>query len=96
MLNFDFLEKCLGIVFPPHFVYDFLREMFLMLYSITGQISLPDCLYFLVNICIAIICYPGCDVTHFEIKPVFLIKLFFHMTKNSKQKYKYLKNENSF
>ena len=34
MVNFDFLEKCLGIVSPLHFVYDFLRKMFLMLYSI--------------------------------------------------------------
>ena len=34
MLNFDFLEKDLGIVSPPHFAYDFLRKMFLMLYSI--------------------------------------------------------------
>ena len=22
MLNFDFLDKCLGIVYPAHFVYD--------------------------------------------------------------------------
>ena len=28
MLNFDFLEKSLGIVSPPHFVYDFSRKMF--------------------------------------------------------------------
>ena len=34
MVNFDFLEKCLGIVSPLHFVYDFSRKMFLMLYSI--------------------------------------------------------------
>ena len=27
-LNFDFLEKGLGIVSPPNFVYDFLRKMF--------------------------------------------------------------------
>ena len=46
MLNFDFLDKGLGIVFPAHFVYEFLINMFLMLYSI-DQISLPGCLYFL-------------------------------------------------
>ena len=46
MLNLDFSEKGLGTVFPPHFVYDFSRKMFLMLYSITDQISLSDCLYF--------------------------------------------------
>ena len=34
MLNFDFLNKGLGIVSPAHFVYDFSRKMFLMLCSI--------------------------------------------------------------
>ena len=33
MLIFDFLQKGLGSMSPPHFVYDFLRKMFLMLYS---------------------------------------------------------------
>ena len=33
-LNFDFLEKGLAMVSPPHFVYDVPREMFLMLHSI--------------------------------------------------------------
>ena len=33
-LNFDFLEKGLGLVSPPHSVHDFSRKMFLMLYSI--------------------------------------------------------------
>ena len=34
MLNFLILEKSLGIVSPPHFVYDFLRKMFLILCSV--------------------------------------------------------------
>ena len=34
MFDSDFLEKGLEIVFPPHFVFDFLRKMFVMLYSI--------------------------------------------------------------
>ena len=34
MVNLDYLEKGLEIVFPPHFVYDFSTEMCLMLYSI--------------------------------------------------------------
>ena len=34
VLHFDYLEKSLGIVSPPHFVNDFSRKMFLMLYSI--------------------------------------------------------------
>ena len=33
ILNFDFLDKCLGIVSPPHFVYDFSTNVY-MLYSI--------------------------------------------------------------
>ena len=40
MVNFDFLEKELGTVSPLHFVYDFLRKMFLML---PGQISWAIC-----------------------------------------------------
>ena len=47
MLNIDFLEKGLGIVSPARFGHDLLRKMFLMLYSITDQISLSDCFYFL-------------------------------------------------
>ena len=46
MLNLDFLEKDLGIVSPPHFVYDFSRKKCLMLY-LTDPISLPNCLCFL-------------------------------------------------
>ena len=34
MLNLDFLEKGLKIVSPSHFVYDFSRKMFLLLYFI--------------------------------------------------------------
>ena len=34
MINFDYLEKSLGKVSPAHFVYDFLRKMFPLLYSI--------------------------------------------------------------
>ena len=34
MLDFDFSEKGLGLVSPPHFVYDFSEKMFPVLYSI--------------------------------------------------------------
>ena len=27
-------KKCLGLVFPPHFVYEFSRKMFHLLYSV--------------------------------------------------------------
>ena len=46
MPNFGFSEKGLEIVSPPHFVYDFSRKIFLMLYSITDQILLFGYLYF--------------------------------------------------
>ena len=39
---------------------------------------------------IAIVCFPGCDVMNFEIKP------FLYMTKKSIQKLEYLENEKSF
>ena len=47
MLNFDFLEKGLGILFPPHFEYDFSRKCLSCYALVTDQISLPDCIYFL-------------------------------------------------
>ena len=46
--------------------------------------------------CFAIICFSGCDVLNFEINLVFLIKPFFCITKNLKQKLKYLENKKSF
>ena len=59
MLNFDFLDKGLEIVFPARFVYDFSTKMFLMLYSInwpTFIAWLPLLLEILGNMCIAIVC----------------------------------------
>ena len=42
MLNFSFLEHCLGIVFLPHFVHDFPKK------NVSQVVfSLPRCLYFL-------------------------------------------------
>ena len=57
---------------------------------------LPLLLEILINICIAIVWEPDCDVTNFEINFVFLIKSFFFMTKKSRQKLIYLENEKSF
>ena len=49
MLNFDFLEKGLGIVSPSYFVYYFSKKKKKSAcYALsTDQISLPGCLYFL-------------------------------------------------
>ena len=53
MVNFNFSEKGLGLVSPPHLVHDFSREMFLM-FLLTDQNSLFDCLYFSIywEICV--------------------------------------------
>ena len=59
MLNFGFLEKKLGIVFPPHFVYDFSRKIFLKLYSssrVVFIVWLSLLLEILINMCIEIAC----------------------------------------
>ena len=80
MLSFDFLDKGLGIAFPAYFVYDFSTKMFLMLYSINWPnfiAWLPLLLEILDNMCIAVVCYPGCDIMDFEINLIFLIEPFF-------------------
>ena len=82
MLNFDFLDKGLGIVSPAHFVYDFSTKMFIMLYSFKWSIFtawLPLLLEILGNMYIVIACLPGCGVTDFEINLIFLIApIFIH------------------
>ena len=55
MFNFGFLAKGLGIVTLPHFVYDFSRKMFLILYSINWP-NVTVLLEILGNMCIAIAC----------------------------------------
>ena len=81
MLNFDFfLWKGLVLASASHFVYDFSRKIFLVLYSIDGPnfiFWLPLLLEILDNICIIIICCPVCDVINFEINLSFPIKPFF-------------------
>ena len=42
MLNFDILKKGLGIVSPPHFVYDFFKKNVSSYILLTNQISLPS------------------------------------------------------
>ena len=99
MLNFDFLEKGFGIVSPPHSVHGFSRKMFPRLYSVNGTnfiVGLTLNFEIFDNMGNAIVCFPGFDVTKFEINFILLIKPFFYMTKKSRQKFKYLVNEKSF
>ena len=59
MLNFTFLEKGQGIFSPSHFVYDFSRKRFLMLYSTKWPNfidRLPSLFEILMNMYIAIVC----------------------------------------
>ena len=69
-------------------VYTLFKKMFLMLYSINRPNFLL--LEILVNMSMTIVCDPGFDVIKLEINLIFLIKTVFYMTKNSRQKFKYL------
>ena len=89
MLNFDFFHR----------LYDFLRKMFLILYSIKWPsfiASLSLLLEILVIMFITIVSQPGYDAINFEINLVVLIRPFFEMAKNSRQKFKYLENQKGF
>ena len=48
-LNFDFLEKCLGIVSSPPFMYNFSRKIFIILYSVKVGLSLSKKTVFLAS-----------------------------------------------
>ena len=88
MLNFIFLEQDLGVVFSPHFVHDFSRKRFSSYNLLSDQISLPDCLYLLRHWAIQV-----CDIINFVVNLIFLIKLFFYLTKTLSQKFHYLEKE---
>ena len=99
MLNFDLSEKSQRIVSPPHFTYDFSRKMFPLLYSINWpnfMVCSPLLLEILRNMCIAIVCFPFCDVINFKINLILPSSCFSTWPKRSRQKSNYLENENSF
>ena len=48
------------------------------------------------NMCVVILCEPGCVVINFEINLIFLIKPFFLHSQKVKTKNKYLENQKSF
>ena len=79
MLNFYFLDKGLRIVSRAHFVYDFSTKMFLVLFLLTDQISLPGCLYFLRYwaICVLQLIINQVVTQNFKVKIIFLIESFF-------------------
>ena len=55
-----------------------------------------DLLRYWVDMFVLIICCPVCDVINFEINYSFVTKSFFYITKKSRQKCEYVKNEKSF
>ena len=68
-------EKRLELVSLPHFLHNFFRKIFLMLYSVNRPnliVSLPLILEILGNMCIVIICFPVYDIINFR----FFIKSF--------------------
>ena len=46
MLNFNFPEKVLGKVFPPHFAHDFRGKCFSCCILLIDQIPFSDWIYF--------------------------------------------------
>ena len=89
----------LELVFLPHFLHNFYRKIFISGYSINWPhaiLWLPLIPEISNNVCMVILCYPGCDVINFEVNLIFLIKPFFYISKKLRQKFRYLENEKSF
>ena len=99
MLNFNFSEKCLGQVSPPNFVLFFSRKMFLIIHSINRLnfiVWLSLLLHILGDVCITVVCYPGCNVIKFDINLIFLIKLFCYITKSQDKNLNILRTKRAF
>ena len=78
--HFQKIKRGLELVFLPHFLHNFWRKIFLLLYSINWPnfiVWLPLSCEILGNMRIAIACKPSCDVLNFEVSLIFLIKPFF-------------------
>ena len=81
--SFFKIKRGLELVSQPYFLHDLWRKIFLKLYSINW----PNCIVrmLLLLMCIVIIWFPVYDVIEFSTRP-----------KQSRRKFKYLKNEKSF
>ena len=82
-----FFRKWSGNSFPTTFCVWFFLKKFFSCYVLLTEI-LPLLLQILGNMCIEIVCFPGCDAINFEINLNFLIKSFFYMTKKLRQIFK--------
>ena len=79
------IKRGLELVIQPYFPHNFWRKMFALLCSINWPnftVWLPLLCEILGNMCIAIVCKPGCDVMNFEANLIFIIKLFFLHNQN--------------
>ena len=86
-VNFNFLEKVLGVVSPTHSVIDFLRKFFFHILLTDQFYRQPILLHEIVgNMCIEVICFPGCEDVNLEIMLRFLIKPFSYTTKKVRTK----------
>ena len=86
---FDYFKKNLGLVLPSDFVHDFLRKIFLMLYSLNWSNSivwLPIPLETSGTMCIVILCYQVNDFIIFYIYLNFLLKLFSYTAMSQERK----------
>ena len=96
ILNFDFLEKGLWLVFQ-HILFMIFQEKCCSCYNLlTDQISWSDCLYFLDIRQYVYDNYLLTTLQHYKFwnKPIFLVKLFYYMTK--RQKCKILRMKKTF
>ena len=74
------IKRGLELVSLPHFVHNFWRKIFILLYSINPSSFIVWLLLLreiLGDMCIVIVWKPDCDVMTFEVNLTFLIKPFF-------------------
>ena len=88
MVDFDFLEEYLGIVFPPHFTNSFARKYFswCILLTLNLFVWLPLVLEIFGNICIANVCFSAYEVLNFEINLIFSNQAVFLHDQKSQDK----------
>ena len=82
-------KRGLELVFLSHFLYNYWRKIFRLLYFI----NCPNFIFcfslfreILGNMCIVIVCFPGSDVINFEVNLIILIMPFFLHDQNVKTK----------
>ena len=73
--------------------FDFLEKVMGIVSNIWTLFTQWLLLKILGNMCIYL---RGCDVIKLEINLIFLVKLFFGVTKKSRQKFKYLQKKKRF